>query len=421
MSNIFVNSTVSKVLRNKEKYLYQEDGSRSPVRKAKGKFPDIERALSNWAKNHQKQGLPLTDALIKEKFRFFATTVGSSESLPKANNNSWLEKFKQKNNLMGAKSRKSSVVEETEAASNPGSGTHTPSNTSPTSPPPAKEASPAAMSVTKSEDPTKIESPDAFVDYAASHNHKPYHSLSNASLASAFTDASQTDAFSTGPQSPTSPPFFSPDTSSPFIPPGQVRLPSANASNFQRPRSQTFPMLGVEPYASPPSSEPLTPKYVSSTVLESPMTELSNPLATVEEAAASGSSMHPPPPPHSAVSDAVITTAGISAPMLQTQATPTLSLSSPITPSSAISSVQPGSPTLEDTRRALEIVMSYLQQQPSGGLVEPKDLIVMGGLMERLKLQGSRQGSVSTPGGGEMPGGMHRIPSGDFKSMLARE
>lgn len=68
--------------------------------------------------------------------------------------------------------------------------------------------------------------------------------------------------------------------------------------------------------------------------------------------------------------------------------------------------------------------MSYLQHQPSG-LVEPKDLMAVGGLMERLKLQGSRQGSVSTgvgtPSGGEMPGGMHRIPSGDFKSMLARE
>ena len=204
-----------------------------------------------------------------------------------------------------------------------------------------------------------------------------------------------------------------------------MRLPSANASNYQRPRSQTFPMLGIEPYVSPPSSEPLTPKYVSSTVLESPMTEMSNPLATVEEATTSGSSMQPPPPPHSAVSDVVvITTAGISAPILQTQSTPALSLSSPITPSSAISSIQPNSPTLEDTRRALEIVMSYLQHQPSG-LVEPKDLMVMGGLMERLKLQGSRQGSVSTgvgtPSGGEMPGGMHRIPSGDFKSMLARE
>jgi len=409
------------VLRNKEKYLHQEDGSRSPVRKAKGKFPDIERALSNWAKNHQRQGLPLTDALIKEKFRFFATTVGSSESLPKANNNSWLEKFKQKNNLMGSKSRKGSFVDEIEGASNPGSGSHSPNNTSPTSP--QKEGSPTAMSVTKSEDAHKTESPDTYVDFSA-QGHKPYHSLSNASLASTFTDGAHSSSFSPAPQSPTSP-FFAPETTSPFIPQGTGRLVPANiGSNYSRPRSQTFPMLGVEPYVSPPSSEPLTPKYVSSTVLESPMTEMSNPLATVDEG--SVATMQPPPPPHSTMSEAIITTSGISAPMLQTQATPSLTHSSPITPSSAISSVPPGSPTLEETRRALEVVMSYLQHQPSI-TVEPKELITMGGLMERLKLQGSRQGSVSagvsTPGGigVEMPGGMHRIPSGDFKNMLARE
>lgn len=107
--------------------------------------------------------------------------------------------------------------------------------------------------------------------------------------------------------------------------------------------------------------------------------------------------------------------------MISTQATPSLSHSSPITPSSAISSVAgPGSPTLDETRRALEVVMSYLQHQPQIS-VEPKELIFMGSLMERLRLQGSRQGSVSSVGAGtEMPGGMHRIPSGDFKSMLTR-
>lgn len=44
-------STVSKVLRQKEKYLLQDDGSRSPVKRAKGRSPDIERALAVWAKN----------------------------------------------------------------------------------------------------------------------------------------------------------------------------------------------------------------------------------------------------------------------------------------------------------------------------------------------------------------------------------
>ncbi|KAF2195583.1 CenpB-DNA-bind-domain-containing protein [Zopfia rhizophila CBS 207.26] len=124
-------STVSKVLRQKEKYLYQDDGSRSPIKRSKGKFPDIERALSNWARNHQRQGLPLSDVMIREKARFFATTIGNSESHLKANSTSWLEKFKQKNNLMRAKSGKSSIAEESEGTSNPPSTAQTPSGSYP--------------------------------------------------------------------------------------------------------------------------------------------------------------------------------------------------------------------------------------------------------------------------------------------------
>lgn len=44
-------STVSKVLRQKEKYLFQDDGSRSPIKRAKGRSPDLERTLAVWAKN----------------------------------------------------------------------------------------------------------------------------------------------------------------------------------------------------------------------------------------------------------------------------------------------------------------------------------------------------------------------------------
>ncbi|KAH7082106.1 hypothetical protein FB567DRAFT_630541 [Paraphoma chrysanthemicola] len=83
---------------------------KEPVRK----FPDIERALANWARNHQRQGLPLSDAIIKDKARFFAQTVGNSDSYLKANSTSWLEMFKQKNHLMGARSRKGSMVGESE-------------------------------------------------------------------------------------------------------------------------------------------------------------------------------------------------------------------------------------------------------------------------------------------------------------------
>lgn len=69
------------------------------MKRSKGKFPDIERALAVWAKNTRKQGTTLTDMMIREKAKFFATSVGISDSHFKANSQGWLEKFKQKNNL----------------------------------------------------------------------------------------------------------------------------------------------------------------------------------------------------------------------------------------------------------------------------------------------------------------------------------
>jgi hypothetical protein len=85
--------------------------------------------------------------------------------------------------------------------------------------------------------------------------------------------------------------------------------------------------------------------------------------------------------------------------------------SSPITPGSAISSQLVVSPSLEDTKRALEVVMNFFQNQPSG-FVEPQEYVMMGKLMEKLQLRHHQHLPVTT--GGEMPGGMHRIPSGDF-------
>jgi hypothetical protein len=339
----------------------------------------------------------MSDALIKEKLRFFSMSVGSPDSHLKANNSSWLEKFKQKNNLMGSKSRKNSIAEESEDPSLPGSGTQTP-NISPTSPPPpgGKEHSPSAMSISKGDDALKIESPpDNYAEFDP-HHAGPYRSLSNASLASAFGDTAS--SFSPGPTSPPSP-FFGQD--SPYM--SQSRMPSVSAASYQRPRSQTFPMIGVEPgsYVSPPSSEPLTPKYVSSTSLESPLSEMPS-LGSVEEMHEPTSSMQPPPLVSS------VAPHGLPLQTLLTQSQGHHQHSSPITPSSAISSMSQGNPSLEDTRRALEVVMTFFQgQQP--GFVDPQEYVMMGKLMEKLKLHPSQLG-------GEMPGGMHRIPSGDFNA-----
>jgi len=417
---------VSKVLRNKEKYLYSEDGSRSPIKRSKGKFPDIERALSNWARNHQKQGLPLSDSMIREKARFFANSVGTSESHLKANSATWLEKFKQKNNLMGAKSsRKNSMstVAESDELISPSedSGERNISPTDTTGQGAIREL------VASVDGDSKIASHDSFNSFSSGH--RPFHSQSNPALSSLFTDAAS-GPFSAGSASPSTSPFFTPDGSSPFLP--------AN-STFSRPRSQTFPTLGMESYISPPSSEPLTPKFLTGPVLDSPMAEVANNPLGIEGALPPSSQLSAQPhallPPllpsvvaatrssaasasvlqqHTASNASLATTTPTSSVSAATQSLPPLSTQqhSPISPATTLSS--PGSPSQEEARRALELVIAFFQQQPTG-FVEPDEYLTIGKLMEKLRVCSSPQQQQGVHmSRGEMPGGMHRIASQEF-------
>jgi hypothetical protein len=356
--------------------LYQDDGSRSPIKRSKGKFPDIERALSNWARNHQRQGLSLSDAAIREKARFFAQTVGNSESHLKVNSTSWLEKFKQKNHLMGARARKSSIAEESEGTSNPPSNVHTPGAISPTSPGGVSPAT-TTMTAKKSQENLKTESPDT---YDFSNHRRPFHSQSSTSLSSVFTDTA------TSPTSLSSP-FFTPDSAcgpSPFMGNRQPASGQPGTNNFQRPRSQTFPMLvGVEQYMSPPaSSDALTPKYVSSGALDSPMTEMPGTLPAIEEGTSLSptqipNSMQPPPLPSTGQYDDKGSSAD----------------SSPITPSQ------------EEAARALELVMNFFQSQNAGFVVEPQEYVTIGKLMEKLRIKRSSE---------SLPSDMRRVSEPNF-------
>jgi hypothetical protein len=370
-------------LRQKEKFLFPDDGSRSPIKRSKGKFPDIERALANWARNHQKQGFALNDEIIREKARFFATTVGNSESHHKVNSNSWLEKFKQKNNLLGAKSRKGSAdatATDSDGVVNADSTTTSPNGTSPVSP--SNPTSPSPMSPSRSQDSFKNESPSTgFLDFSYRHG----HSQSATTLASAFSDTTA-PPLSGGTTSPTSP-YFSSDPScgpSPFTPTGINRLPPPLGSAFVRPRSQTFPTLGIEPgmLSTQNTADQLTPKNflqqaMDAPVVESPLEEANtgiNPIETVIKRNHSNpdikTSMQPPPLPRSN----------------SNTVSPTIS--------------SPGSPTPDEARKALETVMTFFQNQPSG-LVDPHEYMTIGKLMEKLKL--AHVPSV------QLPGGLHRI------------
>lgn len=353
------------------------------MKRAKGKFPDIERALSNWVRNNQKKGLPLTDAAIKEKARFFATTVGNNESHLKTSSASWLEKFKQKNGIGGAKlTRRASETNISDSGSlNPDSAGHsasqTPNGISPTSP--SALPSPSPLSATKSDDDLKG---DGLNSYFGHGGYRHSNSQSTTSLSSVFTDPAPS-SFSAGPTSPTTPFAFSPENnSSAWMPSQQSRLPPPGSNNFQRPRSQTFPMLGIDPsFISSQTSEPLTPKYLPvtapSSALDSPMHEMPPPFGM-------DSAISSPPLHHSSSN-------GSMGPPSTT--TPITGLQSP--PGSSA----PGSPTQDDARRALDTLLNFFNQAPTG-LVDSNEYMTVLKLTEKLRLQSSN---------GPLPGGLHRI------------
>ncbi|KAL8846635.1 MAG: hypothetical protein Q9221_008294 [Calogaya cf. arnoldii] len=193
-------STVSKVLSLKEKYLHPDDGSRSPAKRSKGKFPKIERAMSNWAKNHQRQGLPLSDESIRDKAWMFAITVGSPDCVSKVNNPNWLEEFKQKNGLLGASLPDSSENEYLDVVQ------------------PFDPASGSAEN-----DVLKDENGNKYWDF----NFQRFHSESNDKFGSYFTDDNTT-------------PTFPPDTRSPSLPSQPPRLPKLAPADA-RPRHITPP------------------------------------------------------------------------------------------------------------------------------------------------------------------------------------
>ncbi|KAK5125318.1 hypothetical protein LTR85_000427 [Meristemomyces frigidus] len=377
-------STVSKVLRQKEKYLFQDDGSHSPIKRAKGRSPDIERALAVWAKNQERKGLPLTEEVIRDKARAFAATTTTPEN-QQILTSSWIEKFKLKNNLLGARSRKSSLApEDAENISAAASSSHTPGGTSPISPQGVGSPSPIDLHSARSQESLKHGSPDGYIEFGS--RHRPFHSQSATSLNSAFTDTAPS-SFSPGPLSPTSP-FYTPDSGTapgPFIPSAPLTtrpiVPAISSSNSQRPRSQTFPLL--ENYMMSGSSEATTPKYVTSHGLDSPMEEAPDPLSSI------GTAMHIAVP--RAHSNTISPAEMMRPPPLPAHVL-AADIKRELTPATSASSLRSAT-SPEEALRALEVVHGFFQQQPEGFL-DFDESVTIGKLMEKVKLQ-SRSGSLS--------------------------
>ncbi|PYI13942.1 hypothetical protein BO86DRAFT_41260 [Aspergillus japonicus CBS 114.51] len=372
-------STVSKVLRQKEKYLNPDDGTRSPIKRAKGRVPDIEKALSNWAKNYQKSGYPINDEMIREKALFFASTCGSPDGKEKVLSTSWLEKFKRKYNLMGAKSRKGSLSAKSDSESPTclsinsalASAIHSPTVLSPTST--TGFLSPSPLSPMQSNENIRAEFAHSLAEITGDFQHA--HSHSTTSL-----DTSST--FSAGITSPTSTLV----TDSPFTPTSQS-LTSPVDGNSNRPRSQTFPLGSADPsLISPEENEQLTKAALRQSILMQEATSLEE---QQDQKTLPG----------------LDTSVGTikrnrSNPEIKPKTTypPLFSKSTNASPVSS-----PGSPSQDEARKALELVMSYLKQQPAGLVAE--DYLTIGKLMEKLEL--------TKPSQGTLPGGLTRIDEHD--------
>lgn len=385
-------STVSKVLRQKEKFLYSKDGSESPAKKLKGKFPDIERALANWARNEQRKGEPLNDSKIKEQAQRFAATVGNNESQSKLTNSAWLEKFKQKNNLLGAKLRKGQINIHHEpdgilvVDSSTTSISETPIGYSPVSSDSGGLASPPSSPQRDYDVYEAFKNEDSDRYLALGHEYQHHNGRSVLSMDSDYIDASgpPVSASLTSPMSPhlldSTGRHASPVSSA------HLRLPSrgANFSRPRRPRSQTFPNFAVEPGAllksdiMEQSTQNSIDHCVASPLSESAIQDIPpaiDPRQTMKRNksvpdmhSVRSNSMQPPPVP----------------------ALPRSQNASPISST--------GSPTQDDAIRALDLVFSFFQSQPAG-ILEPDEYATIGKLMVKLKLSHSPDGTPILPGG----------------------
>ena len=357
----------------KDKFLNQDDGSPAPVKKPKSKFPDIDRALQVWVDNRQKKGEPINDAAIRERARQFAISVGNEELQRKVNSSSWLERFKSKHNIGGSKDKPLGSNEPSAsgtANTSPASSSHTPSGVSPVSPLRSGIASPP-MSPRSVNPVGKNDNSDSFFSF--DERERGDHGFSDTLPTLTNSAASPTSSF--WPES-SAPEAFSPAISS------SERLQMPGGPPALRPRSQTFPNLSVEPGAllNASHSEEITPKYsdraMSFDLFESPLEESPvsvNPMVTMKR--------------------------NNSAPNVKAETR--LMQPPPVPPLPKFDDHSPVSPSQDDARKALEVVMTFFQNQP-GISVDPQDFVSIGRLMEKLKL-------VRSPSTGPLPGGFHPV------------
>lgn len=338
------------MLRQKEKYLSPDDGGRSPIKKSRGKLPDIEKALSNWVKKRQREGSQLSDTMIREKALFFASTVGGPDGRLKILNSNWLAEFKQKNCLTIPASRNNSIdtANSLDSSSNEHSVVQTPNVLSPD---PSATTSPSSVSPKQEQDePTR----------ASAHTTPKLDSSDFTGGLPQYNNSVRGKSRSPSVSNQANGLFTCED---PFEMSGDAKPPNG-AGNPKRPRSQTFPITATEPGVVPNgTSDHTSPK--------------SQPVCQTSMAAPAiaGDEVHCP-------TEATAMKRNHSNPEIKITPMRPPPLPKSSTASSPVNS--PDSPTQDEARKALELVMNYFQHQPSGLVAQ--DYVTIGKLMERLEL-----------------------------------
>ena len=153
-------STVSKILRQRDKYMNPQpkEKSTSPGKKSKAKLPDFEKTLTNWVKNQQKKGQPITDEDLRKQAQVFSFSRSDQAVVSSTD---WLEKFKRKNRLVPRKSDADSALLESSTTSL----TQTPLDGSPLSSDGLGSPSMSAIEEHSDESEIKIETNQDFFDF----------------------------------------------------------------------------------------------------------------------------------------------------------------------------------------------------------------------------------------------------------------
>lgn len=343
------------------------EGSSSPPKKSKTKFPDIERALINWARNEERKGVAITDDKLKKQALFFSSTFGNSDNHNNLTSDTWLVRFKQKNLLGTGKkskngSRDFSEISVVDSSTTSYADSHL--DQSPVSSASGLVSPPLSLEEDDFHREVKNGNDD-FFDFGDRH----------VGQAMSLGEVVSPDQESGGAiLSPLSPETQRPGSVA-LTSPDPEENSSAYASAYSRQRSQTFAHFqSEEATASRPNSSgrhtPLPGRSMTTSVAPQDlhvnpreMMKRSESVPNIRDASAIYmSSMKPPPLPKSERN----------------------------------SPVSPGSPTPEEARRALHTLKSFFKAQPTD-MLDMDDWTSIGNMTRKLRL--SHNIDENMPGG----------------------